>query len=77
MLYIPKLYLSQMAPLDMQRVTPCTKGFGPQFWCRTILTSAVGVTLPIVPSVVSKILGSITFFLRLDEAILFAWRKLA
>ena len=59
MLYLPKLYLLQMAPLDEQRVACGAKWFGTQFWCKTTcLTLLLGVdasfTVPAL-SVVGKV----------------------
>ena len=42
--YLPKLSLPQMAPMDVKRVRQGAKeGFGNP-WCRTILNSTVGIT---------------------------------
>ena len=41
--YLPKLYLPQMAPLDVQRVTDSAKWLGTQFRCRnTFLPMMIG-----------------------------------
>ena len=44
MLYLTKFYLPQMEPGEVQKVTHGAKGGFGTYWCRTILTSAVGVT---------------------------------
>ena len=80
-----------MVPVDMQRVTCCAKGFGtPLVIACTTLIALVSMDLhhkpplwhhispfmyPLMLSVVSIILVSVTFFLWHDEAMLFVMVK--